>query len=211
MLEQGNNEINPGARQFFPFEAEGVPSSLSVLLGICILLLGLRRIAHADALDALEIYARSEHVPLASPHPVVPQRRVSRGRRSDAMLLYPIPAGGRLTSPFGYRIDPIDGRWSFHGGVDLASPRGTPVIATHSGWISSRYTRNSGWVVRIVSKSYVTSYHHLDSVLFRTGYIRAGVVLGTVGRTGRHANGNHLHYSVAVASGRLINPVSTFP
>lgn len=182
----------------------------AVITASFIIQAGLLRLAHADALDALEIYAKSEE---GSPNPEIlrlPPRTSSRRRRVWKPLLFPIPTGGRLTSPFGYRIDPINRRWSFHGGVDLAAPRGTPVIATQSGWASARYSRNSGWVVRVVSKFYSTAYHHLDSVLIRRGFVRAGTVLGTVGMTGRHTNGFHLHYSVAVSTGRLINPMSTF-
>ena len=47
-----------------------------------------------------------------------------------------------VTSPQGYRIHPITGKYTYHAGVDLDANYGTPIHAaaagtvTYAGWIS---------------------------------------------------------------------------
>ncbi|MDR0966691.1 MAG: M23 family metallopeptidase [Myxococcales bacterium] len=48
-------------------------------------------------------------------------------------LLWPTHGFTRVSSPYGERI--IDGRKQFHGGIDIACPNGTPVVAPFSGKI----------------------------------------------------------------------------
>ena len=42
-----------------------------------------------------------------------------------------------LTSAYGYRVHPITGNYSFHGGVDLAAGVGTEIYATKSGTVTT--------------------------------------------------------------------------
>lgn len=133
---------------------------------------------------------------------------LQRGRGSYAALRYsgtwsgwgaaPIRAGYRISSGFGYRIHPITGRRSFHDGVDLACPYGTPIHAAaagrvvYAGWygaygIAVIVDHGSGWS---------TLYGHCTSTTVGTGQIvSAGQVIGYVGSTG-YSTGPHLHYSV---------------
>ncbi len=48
----------------------------------------------------------------------------------------PISAKFRWSSPYGSRIDPIANVKSFHTGVDMACPTGTPILASMSGKIT---------------------------------------------------------------------------
>ncbi len=41
--------------------------------------------------------------------------------------------GGSITSGVGMRIDPIDGKWRHHNGIDIAIPEGTPVTPAAPG------------------------------------------------------------------------------
>lgn len=44
-------------------------------------------------------------------------------------LQWPLPVAGTITSPQGYRTDPITGETSYHSGTDIAVPEGTPILA----------------------------------------------------------------------------------
>ena len=47
---------------------------------------------------------------------------------------YMVPASGRVSSNFGYRVDPISKKpSSFHSGIDIAAPQGTPIYAAAAG------------------------------------------------------------------------------
>ena len=46
-----------------------------------------------------------------------------------------MPAGTRVTSPFGWRNHPLLGRKQLHTGVDLGVPEGTDVHATADGTV----------------------------------------------------------------------------
>ena len=45
---------------------------------------------------------------------------------ADGALQWPLPVAGTITSPQGYRTDPITGETSYHSGTDIAVPEGTP-------------------------------------------------------------------------------------
>lgn len=47
--------------------------------------------------------------------------------QSTGPLQWPLPITGSITSPFGYRTDPITGEVSYHSGTDIAAPAGTPM------------------------------------------------------------------------------------
>jgi murein DD-endopeptidase MepM/ murein hydrolase activator NlpD len=52
----------------------------------------------------------------------------------------PLSGGGRLASRFGWRVHPIFHTRKLHTGVDLASPRGTPIYASGDGIVE-----RAGW------------------------------------------------------------------
>ncbi|WP_126430044.1 M23 family metallopeptidase [Brevibacillus marinus] len=103
----------------------------------------------------------------------------------------------RITSPFGYRRDPFNGLTSFHDGVDLAAPRGTPVYAPFEGMvIYAREMRGFGYTVMLQHGSYVSLYGHLNTIRVKKGEtVRPGDWIGDVGSTGR-STGPHLHWSI---------------
>jgi murein DD-endopeptidase MepM/ murein hydrolase activator NlpD len=113
-----------------------------------------------------------------------------------------VPLGGhyRLTSPFGIRSDPFNGRAAFHPGVDLAAPFGAPVYATapgvvtYVGWYSGY-----GKLVEIDhGHGIATWYGHLTRYTVLTGeHVRAGTQIGYEGSTGR-STGPHVIYEVLV-------------
>ncbi|MBX7058440.1 MAG: M23 family metallopeptidase [Leptospirales bacterium] len=136
----------------------------------------------------------------------VAQRYFLPGRRYDpAELSYfrgdgflPPLSGARLASGFGMRLDPFSHRRTFHGGVDLAAPIGTPVLASREGRVL-RAGEAAGYGLLVVLEhqfGYQSYYGHLSRIRVAVGQrLRAGAVLGEVGATGR-ATGPHLHFEV---------------
>lgn len=118
------------------------------------------------------------------------------------------PLGGRYSSYYGKRIDPIFRTNSFHTGLDIASSHGTPVGASRKGRVIS-----AGWmggygnaVIIDHGEGYRTLYGHLSTINVRQGaYVDAGRFIGRVGSTGL-STGPHLHFTLWHYN-RLINPM----
>lgn len=86
-----------------------------------------------------------------------------------------------------------------HYGLDLAAPKGTPILASTGGRVIYRGKdfRGFGNLVMIESAGgWATLYAHLDRFMVSEGQmVRMGEVIGTMGRTGR-ATGVHLHFEI---------------
>lgn len=109
----------------------------------------------------------------------------------------PIP-GAKISSNFGYRKDPFNGRSAMHSGMDFKAPRGTPVRATGDGVIIKAGRKGGyGKVVEIRHKNgLITRYAHLSRMNVKKGEkVNVGQIIGKVGSTGR-STGPHLHYEV---------------
>ncbi len=108
------------------------------------------------------------------------------------------PVWGRITSRYGYRIDPFTGKYEFHQGVDIKAPYGTRVRATADGKVIYAGWKSGYGKVVILRHAYGfrTMYAHLSRVKVRAGqWVRSGDVVGYVGSTGR-STGPHVHYEV---------------
>lgn len=117
------------------------------------------------------------------------------------------PARGSFTSGFGMRRHPIFGVRRMHSGVDIAAPRGTPVLAAWGGVVL--YTGWFGGYGKIVivdhGEGLSTLYAHLSSILTSPGqHVRKGHVIGRVGSTG-YSTGPHVHFEIRV-NGTPVNP-----
>jgi murein DD-endopeptidase MepM/ murein hydrolase activator NlpD len=122
------------------------------------------------------------------------------------LLLYPIR--GRLTSPFGWRHDPINGVRRFHAAVDLAAGIGTPVKAAMDGRVSALgYNATYGkFIILSHDGAYQTMYAHLSVISAGQGdRVIQGSKIGEVGNTG-YSTGPHLHFAV-YKNGKAINPL----
>ena len=122
--------------------------------------------------------------------------------RALGMIGWPLSGTSTLTSGYGYRSDPFTGEQSFHGGIDLACPEGTPVLAAADGIVS--YVNASdpwgyGYGYHVViehEKGLSTLYGHCSAVSVTSGQaVKAGEVIAYVGSTG-NSTGNHLHFEV---------------
>ena len=121
---------------------------------------------------------------------------------ADDALQWPLPVAGTITSPQGYRTDPITGETSYHSGTDIAVPEGTPILAAADGTVTIANALDSwggsyGYYVKIDHGGGLTTlYAHCSSICVTTGQqVKAGEVIAYVGQTGR-ATGPHLHFEV---------------
>jgi len=112
------------------------------------------------------------------------------------------PARGVITSRYGWRYR------RHHDGIDLASPRGTPIYAARAGRVAF-----AGWyygygraVIVDHGGGLTTLYGHASKLLARTGQVvEQGQLIALVGCTGR-CTGSHLHFEVRI-NRRAVNPL----
>jgi murein DD-endopeptidase MepM/ murein hydrolase activator NlpD len=118
-------------------------------------------------------------------------------------------SNGFISSYFGERSDPFDGREAFHKGVDFAAPAGSKVVAVAAGVVTWAGERSGfGKLVEINhGDGYVTRYAHNERMLVRVGQtIKRGEPLALMGSTGR-STGPHVHFEV-LRNGRQVDPLS---
>lgn len=110
-------------------------------------------------------------------------------------------AGGRIGSPFGYRIDPINGRKALHTGLDFPADVGTPIAAAAGGVVVVQQIHPAyGNMIEIDhGNNVITRYAHTSKAFVQKGdLVKRGQVIAEVGSTGR-STGPHLHFEVWVA------------
>lgn len=122
-----------------------------------------------------------------------------------------IPTYGRLSSTYGNRVDPVTGAFERkHKGIDIATPKGTPVYAATDGKAVVQPDTKGGYgnLLDILGDKYNTRYAHLDSFDVKDGeQVKSGQVVARVGNTGR-STGNHLHFEVRDKKDNDINPAT---
>jgi murein DD-endopeptidase MepM/ murein hydrolase activator NlpD len=109
-----------------------------------------------------------------------------------------MPTQGTITSPFGYRKDPFNGRSELHTGIDIANQAAPPVYAPADGKvIFSDYLSGYGKTLKIDhGYGYITVYAHLNKFAVKEGdIVKRHQLIGYMGTTGR-STGTHLHYEV---------------
>jgi murein DD-endopeptidase MepM/ murein hydrolase activator NlpD len=100
------------------------------------------------------------------------------------------PMSGVITQRFSW----------YHGGVDVATAFGTPILAADSGKVLvAGWPDNSGYGNRVVidhGNGYVTWYGHMSKILVVAGQtVKRGDQIGLEGSTGR-STGPHLHFEI---------------
>ncbi|MGI5115897.1 peptidoglycan DD-metalloendopeptidase family protein [Treponema sp. SP13] len=155
---------------------------------------------------------------LSSQTLTVGQKLFIPGAKMDAAKLHevlgdlfkiPISAAYRISSKFGWRPDPFTGVRSYHTGIDLACPEGTPIRAAMNGKVAFVGWSNvfGNYVIVNHPNGYQTLYGHMASSRVKKGQnVTQATVIGLVGSTG-YSTGSHLHFTV-YKNGRLINPSS---
>lgn len=114
---------------------------------------------------------------------------------------------GWLSSRYGYRSDPFNGRRAWHAGVDLAGKEGSDIIAVAAGVVIYAGERHGyGNLVEVDhGDGLVTRYGHCKTVNVQVGdVVQKGQVVALMGSTGR-STGPHVHFEV-LRDGKTENP-----
>jgi murein DD-endopeptidase MepM/ murein hydrolase activator NlpD len=101
-------------------------------------------------------------------------------------------------SSFGRRIDPFNGQWAMHEGIDFIAEYGSPIVAAAGGVvIFAGFHPQYGYMIDIDhGNDLVTRYAHTSKIVVREGdLVQRGRKIGEVGTTGR-STGPHLHFEV---------------
>jgi murein DD-endopeptidase MepM/ murein hydrolase activator NlpD len=116
---------------------------------------------------------------------------------------------GYISSLYGQRTDPFDGRNAFHSGIDFAGNAGTRVLAAADGIVShAGVDCGYGRLVEIThGNGYVSRYAHNAKLLVELGQtVKRGDPIALMGSTGR-STGTHVHFEV-LRDGRPVNPLA---
>ncbi len=119
------------------------------------------------------------------------------------------PLHGRITSRYGYRTNPISGKYGLHTGVDIAADEGTGIVAAYNGVVKDTgYGEKKGnFVLMEHTDGTQTLYCHCSEVLVTEGsVIRAGELIALVGNTG-WSTGPHLHFEIRI-DGSSVDPLN---
>lgn len=130
------------------------------------------------------------------------------GPYSGGTMMWPVPASGRITSYYGYRIHPIFKSKKLHTGLDIGVPTGSSIVAAsdgkviHSDWLGS-YGKA---VLLDHGGGIVTLYAHNSALTVKVGqYVKRGNTIAKAGSTG-NSTGPHLHFEVR-KNGAYVDPL----
>ncbi len=115
----------------------------------------------------------------------------------------------RLSSPFGEREAPTEGASTYHQGVDLAGPEGTPIYATRSGTVTTASISSSAGVYVSINHGdgFASIYMHMTHYVVSAGQqVTGGQLIGYMGSTGI-STGPHLHFGISY-NGVYVNPAN---
>jgi murein DD-endopeptidase MepM/ murein hydrolase activator NlpD len=124
-------------------------------------------------------------------------------------FLFPV-VGGKITSPYGMRVNPVTGVHRMHEGVDIGKGRGVPIMAADDGVVvENRAASGYGWMIVIQHANGLrTLYAHMykEDVKVRVGnQVSRGHVIALMGSNGR-STGPHLHFEIH-RNGAPIDPM----
>ena len=118
------------------------------------------------------------------------------------------PGSFNLSSPFGFRSDPITGVSKMHTGMDFSCDPGNPVYATGDGTVILVESDFYGYGNHIEVDhgfGYVSRYSHLADMFAYVGQkVRRGDCIALSGKSGR-VTGPHLHYEILYRND-FVNP-----
>lgn len=119
-----------------------------------------------------------------------------------------LPVSGWVTSGFGFRRSPYNGRHQMHYGVDIASPMGLPITAPADGRIVLAEMKPGYGRKVVIDHGYgiTTVFGHASQFFVKSGEkVKRGDKIAAVGSSGS-STGPHLHYEIHV-DGLPIDPL----
>lgn len=133
---------------------------------------------------------------------------------------WPTESGWRISSKYGYRINPVTHKRELHGALDIAGTGyGSPIYAANNGVIITKtYHSTAGnYIIINHNNGYYTQYNHMSKFAnLKIGQaVEKGQIIGYVGMTGQ-ATGPHLHFAVWVGArpwtsgSKRINPMTLY-
>lgn len=148
-------------------------------------------------------------------HPTGPRRHtleVYRQYQPPMPLALAFPVAGELTSPYGWREEPLQGNTRFHHGIDIAAPVGTLVHAAAPGKVVFSGARHGYGNLVIIAHEhgYQTYYaHNAENLVTAGDAVMQRQPIARIGETGR-ATGPHLHFEVR-QHGQVLDPLLLLP
>lgn len=138
-----------------------------------------------------------------------PGRPAESGRSFPAHQgLLKMPVEGKIISGYGKYIEPRSGAPNFRNGIEIRSPRGSPVHAVFDGKaVYADWLKGYGKVIIIDhGNDYHTVYAHAEEIFLSRGdRVTAGDVIATVGDAGTLA-GAALYFEIRHC-GDPVNPM----
>lgn len=123
------------------------------------------------------------------------------------------PVNGRITSPFGNRVNPVTKKYSSHEGIDIGANQGTQIVAPANGKVSwvgyydgyGNYCKIDNGIIN--GKRVTSAYGHMQRWAVASGQqvYKGQTIIGYVGSTGR-STGPHLHFEIR-EDGKAVNPL----
>lgn len=148
----------------------------------------------------------------------------------DGEFIWPLPEYSYISSYFGKRSSPTAGASSYHSGIDIPAPEGTPIFAVCSGIVTfASWGAGGGYTIVVENNNFSISYCHVSPNfrVSRGDTITAGYLISNVGPKNiyniinnpyKDSNGNptngastgcHLHLTIK-KDGIAVNPLIYF-
>ena len=118
------------------------------------------------------------------------------------------PVITKISSPFGYRVNPVTKQQQFHNGIDLPVPVNTKIKSPMNGVVENVYSNPAGGNQLIIKhdNGYTTGYAHLTKALLKKGdKVKQGDIVALSGNTGK-STGPHLHFTLKDKTGNWMDP-----
>lgn len=131
---------------------------------------------------------------------------------SSSGWAWPLPYSNTyVSSPYGYRSDPISGAYKFHGGMDISmgGAYGKKIVASKAGTVLTATYHNSygNYVLIDHGNGWASLYAHCSAFAVSAGQtVKQGQVISYVGTTG-YSTGPHVHFEIRY-NGERINPAN---
>ena len=118
----------------------------------------------------------------------------------DFKQTFTLPASGTITGVFGSRRTYNGEERSWHKGLDIAAPTGTPIYAPIDGVVRLALPMsffNGNLIILDHGQEVFTLYAHLHKIHVTEGQaVKQGDHIGDIGSTGR-STGPHLHWGMS--------------